>query len=99
MRDRLEAITLEGRTVRVTARDPLPVEPRVLAVAAAMRVFERYPVLTRLTLTVGDTEVSASREEVERLLGPEGFAALQDRDHWRRLLTDSLQAATGEGAG
>lgn len=99
MRERIEALALEGRTVRVTARDPLPVEPRVLALAAAMRVFERYPVLHRLTLTVAGAEVTASREEVERLLGPEGFSALKDRDRWRRLLAEGLQEAPQEETG
>lgn len=99
MRERIEALALEGRTIRVTARDPLPVEPRALALAAAMRVFERYPVLDRLTLAVGGTEVTASREEVERLLGPEGFSALKDRDRWRRLLGEGLQEAGQEETG
>lgn len=97
MRERIEALALEGRTVRVTARDPLPVEPRVLALAAAIRVFERYPVLHRLTLTVGGTEATGSREEVERLLGPEGFSALKDRDRWQRLLAAGLQGREETG--
>lgn len=99
MRDRIEAVTLDGPTVHVTARDPLPVEPRTLALAAAMRVFDRYRALTRLMLTVGEVRVSASRDEIERLLGPEGFAALKDQDRWRALLKDGLRAVAGEGTG
>jgi len=96
VREHLDAVALEGRMLHVTAREPLPAEPRVLAVATAIRVFERYPILDRLTLTVGSTEISLGREQVERLLGPEGFASLGEWGRWRQVLARAIQAYTGE---
>ncbi|HEV8310584.1 MAG TPA: hypothetical protein VGW35_23220 [Methylomirabilota bacterium] len=97
MRDLIQAVVLEGQQVRVTARDPLPIEAKALAVAAAIRVFDRYPVVDRLLLTVGEDEVRLSREEVERLVGPEGFARLKDREGAREVLTRAIQAYAAEG--
>ena len=96
MREHLDAVALEGRMLHVTAREPLPAEPRVLAVATAIRVFERYPILDRLTLTVGNTEITLGREQVERLLGPEGFASLREWGRWPQVLARAIQAYTGE---
>lgn len=95
----IEAVALEGQNVRVTARDPLPVQPRALAVAAAIRVFDRYPALDGLTLVVGDTRVTLSRQDVERLLGPDGFARLKDRDGARELLERAIRDFAGDGTG
>lgn len=97
MRDRIEVVVLEGQHLRVTAREPLGVEPRLLALAAAIRVFEQYPVVERLTLTTGGADVVVSREEVHRLVGPEGFAPLKDRDRFRLLLSRALTPDGGEG--
>jgi len=77
MRQLIEAVTLEGQNVRVSARDPLPVDPKALAIAAAIRVFERYPALVRLTLSVGNDQLTVSREEVDRL--PGNLPGLQGR--------------------
>jgi hypothetical protein len=96
MRDRIEAVVLEGQHLRVTARDPLGVEPRMLALAAAIRVFEQYPIVDRLTLTTGRTDVVVSRDEVLRLVGADGFAPLKDRDRFRQLLGRALAPADGE---
>jgi len=96
MRDRIEAVALEGQTLRVTAREPLGIEPRMLALAAAIRVFEQYVVLDRVTLAVGGSEVAVSRDEVLRLLGPEGFTGIKDRDRFRQVLTRALSPADGE---
>jgi len=98
MRQLIEAVALEGQSIRVTARDPLPVEPRALAVAAAVRVFDRYPALDRLTLAVGSQEISLSRGDVDRLLGPEGFARLKDRDGAREVMERVIHAFTRDGA-
>lgn len=99
MRQLIEAVALEGQNARVTARDPLPVQPRALAVAAAIRVFDRYPALDGLTLVVGDTRVTLSRQDVERLLGPDGFARLKDRDGARELLERAIRDFAGDGTG
>jgi len=96
--EQIEAVALEGQTVRVTARLPLPVEPRTLAVAAAIRLFERYPVFDRLTLTVGRTETRVSRETISRVLGPRGFAALKDPARYHQALYDALEAQRAEAA-
>jgi hypothetical protein len=95
VKEQIEAVTLEGRMLRVTAREPLPVEPRVIALATAIRVFDRYPILERLTLTTGSAEISLSREEIERLLGRDGFASLREWGRWRQILATAVQAYTG----
>jgi hypothetical protein len=97
MRDRIEAVALEGQTLHVTVREPLGVEPRLLALAAAIRVFEQYPVLDRLVLGAGGEETVVSRDEVHRLLGPEGFAPLKDRERFRQILGRTLASNGGEG--
>ncbi len=98
MRQLIEAVTLEGQNVRVSARDPLPVDPKALAVAAAIRVFERYPALDRLTLSVGNEQVTVSREEVDRLLGPDGFDRLKDRNTAREVLERAIRDYADEEA-
>jgi hypothetical protein len=98
MRQLIEAVTLEGQNVRVSARDLLPVDPKALAVAAAIRVFDRYPALARLTLSVGNEQLTVSREEVERLLGPDGFSRLRDREAAREVLERAIRQYAGEGA-
>jgi hypothetical protein len=96
MRQLIEAVTLEGPQVRVSARHPLPVAPRVLAIAAAIRVLERYPALDRLTLAVGEAQVEVSRADVDRLLGPDGLAQLKDRDGAREVLERAIREFAGE---
>ena len=98
MSEPIEAVALEGQTLRVIARLPLPVEPRTLAVAAAVRLFERYPVFDRLTLTVGSSETRVSRETISRVLGPGGFGPLKDPARYRQVLYDALQAQGAEDA-
>ena len=99
MRQLIEGVGLEGQSVRVTARDPLPVGFRALAVAAAIRVFERYAALDRLTLSAGSEEVTISREDVERLLGPEGFARLKDRDGAREVVERAIRDFAADATG
>jgi hypothetical protein len=99
MRDRIEAVVLEGQHLRVTAREPVGVEPRMLALAAAVRAFEQYPVLDRLTLTVSGSEVVIGRDEVHRLLGADGFGPLRDRERFRQFLTRALAADDGADGG
>ncbi len=97
MRHLIEAVALQGQNIRVTARDLLPVEPRALAVAAAIRVFDRYPALDRLTLTAGSQEITLSRQDVDRLLGPDGFERLKDRDGAREVLERAIREFAGDG--
>jgi hypothetical protein len=92
----VEAVSLGGSTLRVTAPDPVPAERDTLAVASAIRVFERFQALDTLVLAGGVT-----RADVERLLAPEGFAALRDRGRWPQVLARALQRhapARPEGA-
>jgi hypothetical protein len=96
--EQIEAVLLDARTVRVTARRPLPVEPLTLAMAAAIRLFERYPVFDRLVLTVGHVDTAVSREMVTRVLGPGGFAPLSDPARYREVLYDALERRKAEGA-
>jgi hypothetical protein len=92
----IESLAVTGQAVRVTAREPLRVEPRVLAVVAAIRVFERYPVFDRLTLSAGSVEISISRQEVNGLLGPDGFASLRERGRAREIVASAIRAYTAE---
>jgi hypothetical protein len=96
MRDLIEAVALEGTTLRVRAREPLPVDLPALLVGTAMRVFERHPVLRRVALTTPSADLSVSREEIERNLPPEGFAALREWGRWRQALARAVQAYTAE---
>jgi len=95
VREQIEALTLEGPVLRVTARPPVAAELPLLAIATAIRVFERYPVLDRLILTVGSAEISLSREEVEGLLGPEGLGAAREWGQWSQVLAQAVQTYTG----
>ena len=98
MREQIDSVTLQGPTLRVVAREPLAVEPKPLLVATAIRVFERYPILSRLVLTIGGSpEIAVSRDEVERLLEPDGFASLREWGRWRQVLARAVQAYTQEG--
>lgn len=92
MKEQIEGISLEGRTVRVAVREPLSVEPRTLALAAALRVFERYPVLDRLTVATGSAEVSVSRQELIRRLGSDDLGGVRERPRYRELLNRILAA-------
>jgi hypothetical protein len=92
----IDAVALEGLNIRVTGRDPLPVEPRAFAVAAAIRVFDRYPVLDRLTLMAGSREITLSRQDIDRLLGPEGFTRLEHRDGVREVLERAIRESAGD---
>jgi hypothetical protein len=97
----VEAVTLAGSTLRVAAPGFLPAEPDTLAVASAIRVFDRFQALDTLLLAGGDGDVHVTRAEVERLLAPDGFAALHDRGRWPQLLARALQrhaSARPEGA-
>jgi hypothetical protein len=98
----VEAISLVGSTLRVAAPAPLPAERDTIAVASAIRVFARFQALDTLVLAGGAADVRVSRVDVERLLEPEGFAALRDRGRWPQVLARALQrraaARPGEAA-
>jgi hypothetical protein len=87
----VEGISLAGSTLRVTASEPLPADRATLAVASAIRVFERFAALDSLVLGGDDREVSMTRADIERLLAPDGFAGLQDRGRWPQLLARAVQ--------
>ena len=95
----IDSISLAGTTLRVTAPVPLPADRSTLAVASAIRVFERFPALDGLVLAGDDGEVLLTRTTIERLLAPEGFAALQERSRWPQVLARAVQRYGGsEGA-
>lgn len=97
----VDAISLAGSTLRVTAPGPLPAERDTLAVATAIRVFERFQALDDLVLAGADGEVTVTRGTVERLLAPEGFAALREPSRWPDVLARAVQRyapAHAEGA-
>jgi hypothetical protein len=84
-------VSLAGSTLRVTAPAPLPAERDALAVASAIRVFERFPALDGLVLASDGGEVFLGRTDVERLLAPEGFVALRDRGRWPQVLARAVR--------
>ncbi len=101
MKSWVEAVSLGGSTLHVAAPGLLPAEPDTLAVASAIRVFERFQALDTLVLVGGDGDVRVTRAEVERLLAPDGFDALRDRGRWPQTLARALQRhalARPEGA-
>lgn len=87
----VEAVSLGGSTLRVTAPDPLPAERNTLAVASAIRVFERFQALDTLVLAGGAADVRVTRADVEILLAPDGFVAVRDRGRWPQVLARALQ--------
>jgi hypothetical protein len=94
--DQIEAVTLAGQTVLVAARVPLRVEARLLALGAAIRVFARYPVVERLIVNAGPAEAVVSRAEIAKVLGPAGFAGVEERARLRKILADALEATPGD---
>ena len=99
MREYVETLTLEGRTVRVSATGPASVEPALLAIGTALTLFERYPVLDGLALRVGATEIGVTRDQVERLLGPAGFGQLREWGRGRQVRAQVIQGFLREHAG
>ncbi len=99
MRSWIDAVTLVGSTLRVIVPSPLPADRDTLAVASALRLLERFPALDGLVLVAEGGEVSLARAEVERLLAPEGFPALQDRGRWPQVLARAVQRHSGMGSG
>jgi hypothetical protein len=96
----VDAVSLAGSTLRVSAPGPLPAGRDTLAVATAIRVFERFQALGDLVLAGEDGEVTVTRGDVERLLAPEGFAALRERSRWPQMLARAVQryvASRAEG--
>jgi hypothetical protein len=92
----VDAISIAGSMLRVSAPDPLPAGRDTLAVATAIRVFERFPALDRLELLGGSEEaLSLARADVERLLAPLSFAALRDRGRWPQVLSRAVQRYAG----
>ena len=97
MRSWIDAVTLVGSTVRVTLPSPLPADRDTLAVASALRLFDRFPALDGLVLVADGDEVALSRADVERLLAPDGFSALQERGRWSQVLARAVQRHAGTG--
>ena len=98
MRSWIDAVTLVGSTVRVTLPSPLPAARDTLAVASALRLFDRFPALDGLVLVADGEEVALSRADVERLLAPDGFSALQERGRWSQVLARAIQRHAGTGS-
>jgi chromosome condensin MukBEF MukE localization factor len=80
--------------------------PTFLASASQLSIerqlgIERFQALDTLVLMGVDADVCVTRADVERLLAPDGFAALRDRGRWPQVLARALQrkaAAPTEGA-
>jgi hypothetical protein len=102
VRSWIDTVSLSGSTLRVGVPESLPADGDALAVASAIRVFERFPALEAFVLVAGGDEVSLARADVERLLAPEGWLALEDRGRWPEVLARAVQryshADGGSGA-
>ena len=88
----IESIRLEGTEITMTLRPPHNSDWQALAAAAAIRVLESYPVIERVVLKWGTGTFRTSRPDVERMLHPDGFAAITNRARWQdtvnRLVLD-----------
>ena len=91
MKTRASSVALDGTTLRIGMAPALPSDPSVLAVAAALRLLARYPVIDRVLLGDHATEVGFTREQIERLLHPDGFAALDIPGAWSEILARAMR--------
>ena len=99
MRSWIGSIGLSGPTLRVSVPEPLPADARALAVSGAVRVFERFPALRNFVLVAGGEEMTLSRADVERLLAPEGWRALEDQGRWPDVLARAVERHAEGAAG
>ena len=91
MRELIESVTIEGTALTVALSPTLPVDVPTLAVATAIRALDRYPVLDRVTVRSGSTEIGLSRGEVEQLVQPDDVAAAGEPDRWRHVLARAVE--------
>jgi len=86
----IESVAIEGTALTVALSPAVPVDVQTLAVATAIRALDRYPVLDRVTLLSGPTEITLGRGEVEELVQPDGVAAAREPDRWREVLARAV---------
>jgi hypothetical protein len=86
MKGPVDCISLDGTEIRVALKPPLPPDGKALAAGAAVRILERYPAIHRVIAVWGQAQFEVSREHVDRMLRPDGFAALSDRARWQDVV-------------
>lgn len=91
MKELIESIAIEGTALTVTLSSTLPVDVPTLAVATAIRTLHRYPVLERVTVRSGPTEIGLSRGEVEQLVQPDAVIVPREPDRWRQVLARAVE--------
>lgn len=91
MRELVESVAIEGVALTVALSPTLPVDVPTLAVATAIRALDRYPVLDRITVRSGATEIGLSRGEVEHLVQPDDVAAAREPNRWRQMLARAVE--------
>jgi hypothetical protein len=91
VRELVESIAIEGPALTIALSPTVPVDVPTLAVATAIRALDRYPVLDRVTVLSGATEITLSRGEVEQLVQPDGVAAAREPDRWRQVLALAVE--------
>lgn len=91
MRELVESVAIEGMVLTVALSPTLPVDVPTLAVATAIRALDRYPILDRVTVRSGSTEIGLSRGEVEHLVQPDDVAAAREPDRWRPMLARTVE--------
>jgi len=89
----VESINFDGTEITLTLRPPNNSDWQALAAAASIRILESYPVAQRVVLRWGSGVFRTSRGQVEKLLHPDGFAAIANRARWQdvvnRLVLDT----------
>jgi hypothetical protein len=87
----VETVAIEG--TRIVARVHLSGDANAttVAVAAALRLFARYPIFDRFTLTGGGADLDVSRGQAETWLAPDGLGAVGDPAAWPALLARAVE--------
>jgi hypothetical protein len=86
MKGPVDSIALDGENIRITLKPPVPRDGRALAAAACVRVLERYPAVQRAIAVWGQAEFEVTRTQLERMLRPDGIAAIADRAKWQSVI-------------
>lgn len=92
MRARVEAVTIEATRIAARVRVAGGADAATLAVATALRLFARYPVVDRFTLTGHGADLEVSRAQAEAWLAPDGLAAVNEPAGWAEAVARAVTA-------
>lgn len=91
----VECINFNGTEITLTLRPPNNSDWQALAAAASIRILESYPVIQRVILRWGSGDFRTSRAQVEKLLHPDGFAAIANRARWQDVVNRLVLETSG----